>query len=198
MKKLELYTDGACSGNPGPGGYAAILLFEGNEKIISGGEKESTNNRMELMAVIEGLKALNEPCEIELFTDSRYVQQAIALGWIDDWEKRGWKRKSGSLQNPELWRELSALLKKHRLTAHWVEGHAGNEHNERADRIAVSERDKASGKAAKESAPEARAETDPRKEAAAIDFEIKELKARLEELEAERERLKNREDGERG
>ena len=96
MKKVELYTDGACSGNPGPGGFAAILLFEGKEKTVSGGEQDTTNNRMELMAVIEGLSSLNEPCEVELYTDSKYVQQAITLGWIEDWEKRGWKPRQAT------------------------------------------------------------------------------------------------------
>lgn len=148
MKKVELYTDGACSGNPGPGGFAAILLFDGKEKTVSGGEQDTTNNRMELMAVIEGLSSLNEPCEVELYTDSKYVQQAITLGWIEDWEKRGWKRKTGPLLNPELWQRLNELLKKHRVTARWVEGHAGVELNERADKIAVLERDKAAGKQA--------------------------------------------------
>ncbi len=193
MKKVELYTDGACSGNPGPGGYAAILFFEGNEKVISGGEKETTNNRMELMAVIEGLNTLKEPCEVELFTDSKYVQQAITLGWLEDWEKRGWKRKTGPLLNPELWQALSELLKTHKVTAHWVEGHAGVEYNERADKIAVLERDKAAGK---ETVPksEKKEKEEPAERTEALDREIEELRAKLKELEEERERLKLKEE----
>ncbi|MGI6462353.1 MAG: ribonuclease HI [Candidatus Scatomorpha sp.] len=186
MKKVELYTDGACSGNPGPGGFAAILFFEGNEKVISGGEKETTNNRMELMAVIEGLSSLNEPCEVELYTDSKYVQQAITLGWIEDWEKRGWKRKTGPLLNPGLWQRLNELLKKHRVTARWVEGHAGVELNERADKIAVLERDKAAGKQA---VPEPKKEEEQLTRTEELEREIEELKERLKLLEDERERL---------
>lgn len=187
MKKLTLYTDGACSGNPGPGGFAAILSFEGKEKVISGGEGATTNNRMELLAVIEGLKSLKEPCEVELYTDSRYVQQAIALGWISDWERRGWKRKTGPLQNSELWRELNGLLKKHRLTAKWVEGHAGHPENERADKIAVAERDKAAGKPKR---PEGKKETEePYERAKELEGEISGLRERLRLLEEERERL---------
>ena len=186
MKKVELYTDGACSGNPGPGGFAAILFFEGNEKVISGGEKETTNNRMELMAVIEGLSSLNEPCEVELYTDSKYVQQAITLGWIEDWEKRGWKRKTGPLLNPGLWQRLNELLKKHRVTARWVEGHAGVELNERADKIAVLERDKAAGKQA---VPEPKKEEGQVTRTEELEREIEELKERLKLLEDERERL---------
>lgn len=186
MKKVELYTDGACSGNPGPGGFAAILFFEGNEKVISGGEKETTNNRMELMAVIEGLSSLNEPCEVELYTDSKYVQQAITLGWMEDWEKRGWKRKTGPLLNPGLWQRLNELLKKHRVTARWVEGHAGVELNERADKIAVLERDKAAGKQA---VPEPKKEEEQLTRTEELEREIEELKERLKLLEDERERL---------
>lgn len=186
MKKVELYTDGACSGNPGPGGFAAILFFEGNEKVISGGEKETTNNRMELMAVIEGLSSLNEPCEVELYTDSKYVQQAITLGWMEDWEKRGWKRKTGPLLNLELWQRLNELLKKHRVTARWVEGHAGVELNERADKIAVLERDKAAGKQA---VPEPKKEEEQLTRTEELEREIEELKERLKLLEDERERL---------
>lgn len=190
MKRVELYTDGACSGNPGPGGYAAILLFEGSEKVISGGEADTTNNRMELMAVIEGLNALKEPCEVELYTDSSYVQQAISLGWIRDWERRGWKRKTGPLLNSELWQTLGALLKKHRVTAHWVEGHAGVELNERADKIAVSERDRLAGRGKN---PETKREK--KEEPAAVyteelEREIDELKEKLKRLEEERERLR--------
>lgn len=186
MKKVELYTDGACSGNPGPGGFAAILLFEGKEKIVSGGELDTTNNRMELIAVIEGLSSLNEPCEVELYTDSKYVQQAITLGWIEDWEKRGWKRKTGPLLNPRLWQRLNELLKKHRVTASWVEGHAGVELNERADKIAVLERDKAAGKQA---VPEPKKEEGQVTRTEELEKEIEELKERLKLLEDERERL---------
>lgn len=142
MKKVCIYTDGACSGNPGPGGWAAILSCMGREKELSGGERETTNNRMELRAVIEALSALREPCEVELWTDSQYIARAINEGWLAGWKRRGWRRKEGELKNPELWQRLDALLGEHRVTVNWLRGHDGQEQNERCDALAVAERDK--------------------------------------------------------
>ena len=141
-KTVTLYTDGACSGNPGPGGWAAILSCMGREKELSGGERETTNNRMELRAVIEALSALKEPCEVELWTDSQYIARAINEGWLAGWKRRGWRRKEGELKNPELWQRLDALLGEHRVTVNWLRGHDGQEQNERCDALAVAERDK--------------------------------------------------------
>ena len=142
MKKVCIYTDGACSGNPGPGGWAAILSCMGRKKELSGGERETTNNRMELRAVIEALSALKEPCEVELWTDSQYIARAINEGWLAGWKRRGWRRKEGELKNPELWQRLDALLGEHRVTVNWLRGHDGQEQNERCDALAVAERDK--------------------------------------------------------
>ena len=142
MKKVCIYTDGACSGNPGPGGWAAILSCMGREKELSGGERETTNNRMELSAVIEALSALKEPCEVELWTDSQYIARAINEGWLAGWKRRGWRRKEGELKNPELWQRLDALLGEHKVTVNWLRGHDGQEQNERCDALAVAERDK--------------------------------------------------------
>ncbi len=142
MKKVCIYTDGACSGNPGPGGWAAILSCMGREKELSGGERETTNNRMELRAVIEALSALKEPCEVELWTDSQYIARAINEGWLAGWKRRGWRRKEGELKNPELWQRLDALLGEHKVTVNWLRGHDGQEQNERCDALAVAERAK--------------------------------------------------------
>lgn len=142
MKKVCIYTDGACSGNPGPGGWAAILSCMGREKELSGGERETTNNRMELRAVIEALSALKEPCEVELWTDSQYIARAINEGWLAGWKRRGWRRKEGELKNPELWQRLDTLLGEHKVTVNWLRGHDGQEQNERCDALAVAERDK--------------------------------------------------------
>ena len=142
MKTVILYTDGACSGNPGPGGWAAILRYGGAVKEMSGGEAETTNNRMELCGVIAGLKALKERCLVELYSDSQYVVNALNNGWLRDWKRRGWKRRDGELKNPELWQELDGLLGLHTVKAHWVKGHADNEYNNRCDALAVAERDK--------------------------------------------------------
>lgn len=142
MKKVCIYTDGACSGNPGPGGWAAILRYNGHEKELSGGERETTNNRMELMAVISALTALKESCEVELWTDSQYIEKAINEGWLAGWKRRGWKRKGGKLKNIELWQELDSLLARHKVNFNWLKGHDGHEFNERCDTLAVAERDK--------------------------------------------------------
>lgn len=140
MKTVTLYTDGACSGNPGPGGWGAILEFNGTEKELSGGESRTTNNRMELTAVIEGLKALKEPCIVELYSDSKYVIDALEKGWAVGWQKRGWKKadKTPAL-NLDLWETLLKLCQLHQVRTHWVKGHAANEKNNRCDELAVAQ-----------------------------------------------------------
>ena len=142
MKTVILYTDGACSGNPGPGGWAAILRYGSAVRELSGGERETTNNRMELSGVLEGLRALKEPCAVELFSDSQYIVNALQNGWLRDWKRRGWKRRDGELKNSEMWQELDELLGKHTVSPHWGKGHADNEYNNRCDALAVAERDK--------------------------------------------------------
>ncbi|MCL2046145.1 MAG: ribonuclease HI [Oscillospiraceae bacterium] len=139
MKKVSIYTDGACSGNPGPGGWASILIYGTTEKVISGGEAMTTNNRMELISVISALEALLEKCEVELFTDSQYVANAINLGWLESWEKSNWTRKGGAVKNIDLWLRLLPLLKKHETTIIWIKGHDVNEYNIRCDELAVAE-----------------------------------------------------------
>ena len=138
MKSVELFTDGACSGNPGPGGWGAILRFGTAEKELSGGEINTTNNRMELTAVIEGLSALKEPCAVKLTTDSKYVADGVTKGWAESWRKNGWRKadKKPAL-NPDLWEKLLDLLKIHQVEICWVKGHAGHIENERCDRLAV-------------------------------------------------------------
>ena len=142
MKKVTIYTDGACSGNPGPGGWGAILRYGERMKELSGGEKETTNNRMELLGAISALSALKEPCEVELYTDSQYLSNAINLGWLRTWKSKGWTRKGGELKNIDLWKELDGLLNTHSVKFFWVKGHADNEFNNRCDALAVAERDK--------------------------------------------------------
>ena len=139
MKAVTLYTDGACSGNPGPGGWAAILQWRGKEKVLTGGEKLTTNNRMELTAVIRGLEALKEPCQVTVYSDPRYVVEAMTEGWALGWQARGWKRRSGEAKNPELWERLLELADIHRLSWVWVKGHADDERNARCDALAVAE-----------------------------------------------------------
>ncbi len=138
MKYIELFTDGACSGNPGPGGWGAILRYEGHEKELSGGEKNTTNNRMELTAAIMGLSALKEPCKVRLVTDSKYVADGITKGWAQSWQINNWRKadKKPAL-NPDLWEKLLLLIKTHDVTIEWVKGHAGHPENERCDRLAV-------------------------------------------------------------
>ena len=146
MKTVTLYTDGACSGNPGPGGWGAILEYNGFEKELSGGEASTTNNRMELTAVIEGLKALKEPCHITLCSDSKYVIDGLEKGWAKNWRKNGWRKsdKSPAL-NPDLWEELLELCESHTLVYKWVHGHQGHPENERCDALAVAESRKFAG-----------------------------------------------------
>lgn len=137
MKKVEIYTDGACSGNPGPGGWGAVLLWNGHEREISGGEKDTTNNRMEVSAVIMALSALKEPCEVTLFSDSAYTVNAFNLGWIRNWETNGWKTADRKdVQNADLWKKLLELTKIHRVTFVKVKGHADNAYNNRCDELA--------------------------------------------------------------
>ena len=140
MKTVTLYTDGACSGNPGPGGWGAILIYNGHEKELSGGEKRTTNNRMELTAVIRGLEALKVPCVVELYSDSKYVIDALEKGWAVGWRKRGWvKSDKKPALNPDLWERLLKLCEVHELHYHWVKGHADNPYNNRCDELAVGE-----------------------------------------------------------
>ena len=142
MEQVTIYTDGACSGNPGPGGWAAVLVAGEHMKELSGGEKNTTNNRMELMGVISALEALKRPCEVTLYTDSQYIERAINENWLVSWKKKGWKRKGGELKNVELWQRLDELISIHKVSFNWVKGHADNELNNRCDELAVRERDK--------------------------------------------------------
>ena len=139
MKQVEIFTDGACSGNPGPGGWGAVLRYNGREKEFSGGERDTTNNRMELTAVIKALEQLKEPCKVMLTTDSKYVSDGIGKGWAVSWQKNGWRKadKKPAL-NPDLWERLLELLKVHDVTINWVKGHAGHPENERCDELAVA------------------------------------------------------------
>ena len=137
MKEVELYTDGACRGNPGNGGYGAILVYGKYEQEISGGERETTNNRMELMAAIAGLEALKEPCSVKLYSDSKYLVDAYNEGWVYSWQKSGWRRGRDELKNPDLWERLFMLTKKHEVTFVWVKGHSGHSYNERCDALAT-------------------------------------------------------------
>lgn len=142
MKEVKLYTDGACSGNPGPGGYGAILIFNGKKKEISGGEKETTNNKMEIMAVLEGLKMLKEPCEVTVYSDSAYVVNSIDKGWIYGWKKNNWKKSDKStVKNIELWEEMLRLMNIHKVKFVKVKGHSDNEYNNRCDALAVKARE---------------------------------------------------------
>ena len=143
MKTVTIYTDGACSGNPGPGGWGAILEFNGIEKELSGGAPETTNNRMELTGVITALEALKEPCAVELYSDSKYVIDALEKGWAISWRAKGWRRadKKPAL-NPDLWARLLDLCETHKVTCHWVKGHADNPKNNRCDELAVAESQK--------------------------------------------------------
>ena len=138
MKHIQIYTDGACSGNPGPGGYGAILVYNGVEKELSGGDKNTTNNRMELSAVIKALEALKEPCDVTLTSDSKYLTDAVNKGWLKSWKARGWKKADKSpVLNVELWQRIYGLLDIHNVTFVWVQGHAGHPYNERCDVLAT-------------------------------------------------------------
>ncbi len=140
MKTVTIYTDGACSGNPGPGGWGAILMYGGHKKEFSGGECQTTNNRMELTAVIQALSCLKEPCAVELWSDSKYIIDALEKGWAEGWKKRNWiKSDKKPALNSDLWEKLLNLLEIHELHCHWVKGHAENEFNNRCDEMAVAE-----------------------------------------------------------
>ncbi len=141
IKEVTLYTDGACSGNPGAGGWACVLVYGDKEKELSGGEAVTTNNRMELTAVIEGLKALKQKCVVHLYTDSKYVLEG-ATKWLAGWQEKGWRKADKKpVLNVDLWQILADLLDAHEITWHWVKGHAGNVYNERVDALAVAQRD---------------------------------------------------------
>ncbi len=140
MKLVELFTDGACSGNPGPGGWCAILRYNGHERELTGGEPHTTNNRMELTAIIEGLSALKEPCRVILYSDSKYVLDALEKGWARSWQKNGWRKadKKPAL-NADLWEKLLKLIDVHTVEYRWVAGHSGHPENERCDALAVAQ-----------------------------------------------------------
>lgn len=143
MKEVEIFTDGACQGNPGPGGWGAILRYKGHEKEISGGDPNTTNNRMELLAVIEALKLLKESCIVTLYSDSQYVCNGLTKGWAKKWKQNNWMRnKKEPALNPELWDELLSLTDKHTMNIVWVKGHAGHPENERCDKLAVEAAEK--------------------------------------------------------
>ncbi len=143
MKKVEIFTDGACSGNPGPGGYGVVMRYKGIEKELSGGDSQTTNNRMELSAVIAGLSALKEPCEVIITSDSKYVIDAVQKGWAEKWRANNWiKSDKKKALNSDLWEELLSLLDKHKVEFIWVKGHAGHPENERCDELAVMESQK--------------------------------------------------------
>ena len=142
MKKIFLYSDGSSLGNPGPGGYGTLIKYKDNIKTLSGGAKNTTNNQMELLGVIEGLKALKEPCDVEIISDSKYVTQGINE-WLKNWQKNGFKTAAKKpVKNYELWQEYLSVSKKHNITASWVKGHAGHEENERCDILARTEAEK--------------------------------------------------------
>ena len=139
MKKVDIYTDGACRGNPGRGGWGAVLVYNGREKELSGGEKETTNNRMELTAAIKALSMLREPCEVTLTSDSKYLIDAITKKWVYSWKAKNWKKSDGSKAlNIDLWEELLPLLETHKVTFVWIKGHNGHEYNERCDKLATA------------------------------------------------------------
>lgn len=139
MKKVSIYSDGACSGNPGPGGWGTILVYQGIEKELSGGEQETTNNRMELLAAIMGLELLKEPCAVTLVSDSKYLCDSINQGWVFGWEQNGWRKKDKKpALNVDLWERMLTQLRRHQVTVEWVKGHQGHPYNERCDRLAVA------------------------------------------------------------
>ena len=143
MKHIDIYTDGACKGNPGPGGWGAVLRYNGHEKELSGGEADTTNNRMEMLAVIKALEALKEPCEVTLMTDSRYVCDSINKGWAKKWKANNWiKSDKSKAKNPELWDKILNLLAVHKVSFVWVKGHNGHPENERCDALASAQAQK--------------------------------------------------------
>lgn len=144
MKEVIIYTDGACSGNPGPGGWAALLLYGQQEKVLSGAARETTNNRMELKAALQSLKSLREPCKVSLYTDSAYLSRAFNEGWIKNWQKNGWKTSSKKpVENQDLWKAILKATESHEVSWNWVKGHADDPLNNRVDELAVAAMDKA-------------------------------------------------------
>ena len=140
MKAIEIYTDGACSGNPGPGGWGVVLLYQGNKKELAGYQPETTNNRMELFAAIQGLAALREPCEVTLYSDSSYLINAFEKHWLDNWQRNNWLTSARKpVKNQDLWQRMPALLARHEVHFHWLKGHAGHAENERCDELARGE-----------------------------------------------------------
>ena len=135
LLQVVIYTDGACEPNPGPGGWAALLRTGGREKLLTGRHAATTNNRMELTAAVQALQALNQPCQVDFYTDSEYLRRGITE-WLPEWKRRGWKRKGGILANQDLWQALEAAIATHAITWHWVRGHAGNRDNQRVDHLA--------------------------------------------------------------
>ncbi len=141
--KVEIYTDGSCKNNPGPGGWGAVLMYGGKKKELSGGEPDTTNNRMELTAAIKALEALKQPCDVTLTTDSKYLCDGMGKGWAKSWKKRGWRKSDNSpALNPDLWERVLELCEIHKVKFEWVKGHAGHEYNERCDEMAQSEAEK--------------------------------------------------------
>ena len=141
--KVDIYTDGACKGNPGPGGWGAVLVCRGKEKVLSGGEKNTTNNRMELLGAISAFEALNRPCEVSFCSDSKYVIDGLSKGWAEGWKKKGWKKGDGKpALNPDLWDRLLTAIAPYDVTYIWIKGHAGHAYNERCDALAVAEAEK--------------------------------------------------------
>ncbi|HNX76883.1 MAG TPA: ribonuclease HI [Candidatus Rifleibacterium sp.] len=148
LKEVTLFSDGACSGNPGPGGWGAILRYKGSERELSGGEADTTNNQMELMGVIAALESLKEPCLVTVFTDSQYIANAFTQKWLENWQKNGWKTAGRKpVKNRELWERLLKQAGIHQLTWQWIKGHAGHPENERCDQLAVAARDRFAQKA---------------------------------------------------
>ncbi len=135
LTKVIIYTDGACDPNPGPGGWAALLRYGSNEKVLTGSDAQTTNNRMELTAAVQALEALKSPSQIDFYTDSQYLEKGITQ-WLKGWRARNWRRKGGALANVDLWKALDSAIQMHQINWHWVRGHAGNKHNERVDRLA--------------------------------------------------------------
>lgn len=147
IKEIEMFSDGACSGNPGPGGWGAILRFKGTEKELSGGETDTTNNRMEMMGAIAALESLKEPCKITAYTDSQYIANAFLKKWLDSWQKNGWKTAAKKpVKNKDLWERLLIQVQRHQVAWRWIKGHTGHPENERCDELAVLQRDKFAGR----------------------------------------------------
>ena len=194
MTQVTIYSDGACRGNPGPGGWGTIIVYGDAEKVLSGGEAGTTNNRMELRGAIEGLAALKTPCQVRLISDSQYLVSAINQGWLKNWIRCGWRRSDGSpVINPDLWRELVEQLKIHDVTFEWIKGHAGHPYNERCDELATTEADRIAKEAAahddeRREEIAARAE-DKKSRLLAAQEAIKKIDRQIADLEAQKKAL---------